>query len=359
MAQVLVERMLALRPGQTLLMDGPTIGAPLFERVAARAGAIGAHVVVEAMPEGVERALLAASSPETLAREHLAHSALMRTVDATLRIDAAFESDGLEGVPADRYPAWQRGRRPGGRIRAERHMAGTLRWAVALWPCAAFAREAGLDEAAFADLVFRAARCDEPDPIGTWARQGEAQARLIGELERGSELRIVAPGTDLTLGIGGRVWRNSCAVRNLPDGEVFTGPRETSAEGTITFSYPGTRGGRRVDGIRLSFEGGVITEATAAVGQDVLDAALATDEGARRVGEIGIGTNYRIDRFTSHTILDEKIGGTVHVALGSGYPETGSTNESAIHWDLVCDLREGGEVLLDGKALRVADWIPA
>jgi aminopeptidase len=358
MAQLVVERMLALEDGQTLLVEGPDLAAPLIERVAARAAARGVHVTVQAMPAGVERAILEASSAGTLAREQRVHSALMRTVDATLRIDAADEVAGLADVPADRYPAWQAGRHPGNVIRHQRHAAGELRWAVVLWPCTAYAAEAGMSDAAYGDLVFHAARCDEADPVAAWATQGEAQQQLIGELAAGTELHVQGPGTDLRLRIAARTWRNSSAVRNLPDGEVFTGPHEASAEGTITFSYPGTHAGRRVNGIRLAFEHGVVVEATAAEGQDVLDAALATDEGARRLGEIGIGTNYRLDRFTSRTLLDEKIGGTVHVALGSAYPETGSKNQSAIHWDLVCDLRQGGELLLDGRVLQTSGRFP-
>jgi aminopeptidase len=351
MAALLVERMLALRDGQSLLVESPALAAPLIERVAARAAARGVHVTVQAMPAGVERAILAASTAETLAREHRIHSTLMGIVDATLRIDAADDVAALSDVPAERYPAWQAGRHAGGMIRAQRHAAGELRWAVALWPCAAYAAEAGLSEEEYADLVFHAARCDDPDPVAAWTRQGEAQAGLIAELAEGSELHLLGPGTDLRLRVDGRTWRNSCAVRNLPDGEVFTGPHESSAAGHVTFSYPGTHGGRRVDRIRLAFERGVVVEATAGEGQDVLDAALRTDDGARRLGEIGIGTNYRLDRFTARTLLDEKIGGTVHVALGSAYPETGSRNRSAIHWDLVCDLRSGGELRLDGRAI--------
>ena len=145
---------------------------------------------------------------------------------------------------------------------------------------------------------------------------------------------------------------SSAAVTNIPDGEVFTGPHEDSAEGVVTFPFPAHHAGRRIDGVRLVFERGVVVEAHADDGQDVLDAALAIDAGARRLGEVGIGTNYALPRFTGRTLLDEKIGGTVHLALGSSYPETGGTNVSALHWDLVCDLRGGGELLLDGRAIQ-------
>ena len=352
MARILVERMLAIRDGQTVLIDADPLGEPLIERVVERCGALGAHTIVLSSADAIVRAALRSSSAATLEREHRAHSALMETVDAILRIDAASDARSLASVPADRYPALQRGRGPGNATRQRRTLDGSFRWAVALHPCRAYADEARLDLDAYADLVYGAAKCDLDDPIAAWERQGGEQARLIAIFETGSVVRLTAPGTDLTLRIDGRRWRNSCAARNLPDGEVFTGPLEDSAEGVVTFSYPGIHGGRPVDGIRLVFERGEVVEATARVGQDALDAALASDDGARRLGELGIGTNYGLQRFTSNTLLDEKIGGTVHLALGSGYPETGSTNRSAEHWDLVCDLRDGGEITLDGRVLQ-------
>ncbi len=349
---LVVERMLAIGDGETLVIEADPLAAPLVERVASRAATRGAHVVHVIAGERSLAPVLAAASVATLEREHRAHSALMATADALLRIDCESTSDGLVGVPVDRYPAYLRGRAPGAALRQARSLAGELRWAVALHPCAAFADAAGLSLAAYADLVYRAARCDEPDPVAAWTSQGEVQARLIETLSAGSELRITAPGTDLVLRVDGRTWRNSCAARNLPDGEVFTGPHERSATGVITFTYPARHGGRTVEGIRVELRDGEVVAASASVGEDALRAALATDAGARRVGEIGIGTNYRLDRFTARTLLDEKVGGTVHVAFGSGYPETGSTNRSAAHWDLVCDLRSGGAIALDGRAIQ-------
>jgi aminopeptidase len=352
MARLLVERMLAVGPGQTLLVECEPLAEPLLERVVRGAAARDAHVVVVSASERVRRALLEASSPATLAREHRAHTALMETVDAILRIECATSTRPNAGLAADRYPAYLRGRAPGNAVRQQRTLAGAFRWAVGLHPCAAFAAEAGLALADYEDLVYRAAKCDREDPEAAWDRQGAEQARLIELFEAGSELRILAPGTDIAMRIDGRRWRNSCAARNLPDGEVFTGPIEDSVAGVVEFTYPAIHGGQLVEGIRLVFERGEVVEATARTGQDVLDEALATDAGSRRLGEVGIGTNYGLERFTTSTLLDEKIGGTIHLALGSGYPETGSVNRSAEHWDLVCDLRAGGEIVLDGRTIQ-------
>ena len=169
---------------------------------------------------------------------------------------------------------------------------------------------------------------------------------------RGSRAAVRGPGTDLRLRIDGRHWRSSTALRNLPDGEVFTGPHEDRADGVVTFTYPARNAGLVAEGIRLVFRAGEVVEATAERGQEALDAALALDAGARRLGEVGIGTNFRLTRFCDHPLLDEKIGGTFHLALGRSYPETGGRNASNLHWDLVCDLRQGGEITLDGEIVQ-------
>jgi len=155
------------------------------------------------------------------------------------------------------------------------------------------------------------------------------------------------------MSVAGRSWMNSDGRRNMPSGEVFTGPLEGSAEGTITFDVPSSVQGVLVEGARLTFEGGRVVDATARRGEDMLLAQLDTDDGARRLGELGIGTNERVQRAILRTLFDEKIGGTVHLALGRSYPETGGVNESAIHWDLVCDLRRGGRLSLDGEPFQV------
>jgi aminopeptidase len=295
--------------------------------------------------------VLRAAPEAALARPSRIVQHIMETVDATLAIVGGDERE-LADVPAERITLRQRGRAPILETHLRRAAAQELRWAVALHPTEEDAREAGMAPAAFADLVYAAAFCDRDDPVAAWERQGEQQRRLLEVVAAGSEVRLQGPGTDLRLTIAGRTWRSSDAARNLPDGEVFTGPHEGSAEGTVAFTYPGLRNGRRIEGIRLRFAAGEVVEASSADEEDSLRAVLDTDDGARRLGEIGIGTNFRLDRFTANTLLDEKIGGTFHLALGRSYPETGGTNVSAVHWDLVCDLRHGGSIEVDGRTIQ-------
>ncbi len=181
----------------------------------------------------------------------------------------------------------------------------------------------------------------------------DRQAALVQRLTGSREVRIEAEGTDLRLSVEGRTWINSDGRRNMPSGEVFTGPVENSAEGTIRFEVPSSTRGVEVSGVELTFSAGEVVSARADRGDEVLQAALQTDAGARFLGELGIGTNTGIDRPTFSTLLDEKIAGTVHLALGRSYPETGGVNESALHWDLICDLRDGGRIEVDGEPLQI------
>ncbi len=330
-----------------------------MERIAWHASAAGALPCVRLLPDGLERALLDAP-PEALAATDPVALHAWQTADALVRVHARSAADDLADVPADRIAAAARGRGPLREVHLARSAAGALRWAVTLHPCAALAEEAGLGLAAYADLVYAAAFADLPDPVAAWEEQAARQAGLVDVLAGTRELRFTAPGTDIRLRVDGRAWRSSAGNRNLPDGEVFTGPLEHSAEGVVEFTYPIAKEGRVVEGIRLVFAAGRVVEATARRGEDVLRALLDQDEGARRLGEVGIGTNMGLDRFTGQILLDEKIGGSFHLALGAGYPETGSTNRSGEHWDMICDLRSGGEILADGVPIqRDGRFLPA
>jgi aminopeptidase len=232
-----------------------------------------------------------------------------------------------------------------------REQALKRRWCSTLWPTHAGAQQAGMSLAGFEAFVERALFLDQPDPVRAWGELRGFQDALIERLRGARELRIEADGTDVTLNVKGRTWVNSDGRRNMPSGEVFTGPHEASANGRIRFGVPSSPAGIDVAGVDLEFRDGLVVAAAAERGDDYLQRALATDDGARRLGEIGIGTNFGIDRAIGATLFDEKIGGTVHLALGRSYPETGARNESALHWDLICDLRQGGRLTADGETI--------
>jgi aminopeptidase len=251
----------------------------------------------------------------------------------------------LAGVDPARLARAARAREP---LRAARL---ARRWAVTLWPTAAAAQQAGMGTREFADFVSRALFLDRDDPAGAWGELREFQAGLIERLAPAREIRIEADGTDLRLNVEGRTWVNSDGRRNMPSGEVFTGPVETSAEGVVRFSIPTTPRGVVVEDVVLEFREGRVVSARAERGDAYLQATLGTDPGARVLGELGIGTNFGIDRPIGAILFDEKIALTVHLALGRSYPETGGVNESSIHWDLICDLRQGGQLSADGEII--------
>jgi aminopeptidase len=269
-----------------------------------------------------------------------------RRIDAAIGIQAPADPFELADVDPAKIARVARARRD------VREQTMKKRWCSTLWPTEAAARHAGLSPEEFEDFVARALFLTEPDPLAAWAGLRHFQQDLIERLAPASELRIEAEGTDLRLRVKGRTWINSDGHRNMPSGEVFTGPLETSAEGRIRFDIPSGPPGRDIRGVELTFRDGEVVEARADEGEEFLHAALATDDGARRVGEVGIGTNFGIDRPVGAILFDEKIGGTVHVALGRSYQETGGRNRSAVHWDLICDLRRGGRITADGEVVQ-------
>jgi aminopeptidase len=267
--------------------------------------------------------------------------------DALVSIIAPTNTRTLANVDPARIARAGRARKPIQEARL------SSRWCGTLWPTPAGAQEAGMSDEDYAAFVTGALFLDRPDPMKAWQELSARQALLVERLAAGSEVRIQALDTDLRLRVDGRTWINSDGKHNMPSGEVFTGPLEDSAQGAIRFTIPSSPRGVEVADVRLTFDAGRVVEARAEHGDDYLQAALETDGGARFLGELGIGTNAGIDRPTGSILLDEKMAGTVHLALGRSYPETGGSNSSALHWDMICDLREGGQLSVDGERIAL------
>jgi aminopeptidase len=268
-------------------------------------------------------------------------------VDANLGITATADVRELVGVDPAKITRLARARRP------LREAVMKKRWCSTLWPTEALAGQAGMTFSEYQAFVSRALFLNQPDPVRSWGGLRTFQAKLIERLQSARDVRIEAEGTDLTLRVAGRTWVNSDGKRNMPSGEVFTGPHENSANGRVRFTVRSAPEGVDVDGVELEFADGEVVAARADTGEEYLRRALETDAGAKFLGELGIGTNFGIDRPTGTILFDEKIGGTVHLALGRSYPETGGKNASALHWDLICDLRAGGRLTADGDVLML------
>jgi aminopeptidase len=345
-AALLTEYCLDVQPGQQVLVRSTTLAAPLLRALHAAILERDAWPLLRAELPGVEEDFHAFARDRHLDSFGSIAEAEAAQADLSLTIQAPFNTRALADVDPERIARMARSRAPLSELRMQKSWCGTL------WPTPAGAQQAGMSDDAFAAFVRGALFLDRDDPAGGWRELGAFQARLIERLRGARELRIEAEGTDLTLRVDGRTWANSDGKRNMPSGEVFTGPLENSAHGVIRFTVPSSPRGVAVEDVELTFRDGEVVSARAGRGDEYLQRTLATDPGARRLGEIGIGTNRGIDRAIGAILFDEKIGGTVHLALGRSYPETGGVNESAVHWDLICDLRDGGRLTADGEVVQ-------
>jgi aminopeptidase len=347
LARVLVDYSVEAGEGEQILVAGGAAAEPLTKEVYTRLLQTGAVPIPQVALQGLQELFFEHAKDIHYEKTPPITRSVYEAADAVISIMAPHNTRALAGVD----PAKQRAL--GKRDKALQDLILSKdRWALTLFPTQALAQESEMGLEAYEDFAFEAMGLDEEDPVRFWREKAEEQGRLIERLEVAREVRIVGPETDLTLSVAGRKFLNGDGKHNMPCGEVFTGPVEDSANGSIYFGIPVAVAGREVSGVRLRFEGGRVVEASAEKGEGYLHAMLDADEGARYLGEIGIGTNYGIRRATKNILFDEKLGGTVHLAVGRSYEKTGGKNDSSVHWDLICDLREGGELYADGEVLQ-------
>jgi aminopeptidase len=360
LADVLVGYSTGVKPGELVLIQGDVVARPLVQAVYERVLEAGAHPFWYATDESLEEILLERGSDEQVGFPVPYLMDFIERCDVRIAFWAETNTRAASNVPADRS-AKAAGRKRGFMKRfMERESAGELRWVGTQYPTSASAQDAEMSLRTYERFVFEAGLLHLDDPAAAWHNIAERQQRVADWLADRKELRFRRPAcdrfgeTDLTVSIDGGRWINCSGGSNFPDGEVFTGPQ--GADGVACYTFPAVYNGREVEGIRLRFEGGRVVDASATKNEDFLIAMLDQDAGARTMGEIAIGTNYAIKRYTKNTLFDEKIGGTFHAAVGAGYPESGNTNESALHWDMVCDLRPeggaGGTIEADGEVFH-------
>ena len=354
LAQILVRFSVEVKEGDVTVIQGTSSAEPLLVAVYEEVVKAGGLPIVQMAPEEASAIFFRHASEAQL--DWLSPTALWQAENADVRIAILAEDNtrALSNVDPAKQARAQKARQPLMETSMKRSANDDdpYRWVLTAFPTNAYASEAGLSLREYEDFYYKACLVDDPDPITAWERQSDEVKRLAEWMEGKEEVHITGPGTDIKLGIAGRKFIPCYGLRNMPDGEFFTGPVEDAVDGEVAFSFPAVYGGREVAGVRFRFEGGKIVDASAERGEEYLIKMLDTDDGARRLGELGIGTNYGIATGTKEILLDEKIGGTVHMAIGQSYPETGGTNESAVHWDMVCDLRQGGLITVDGTELQ-------
>jgi aminopeptidase len=352
LARILVEHSTGVGRGDVCVIEGPVAAEPLVRALYERVLAAGGHPIVNLDLDGAAATFFEHGSDEQIEWVAPPDRWVAEEADVRIRLLASRNTRELSAVEPARQTLRQKAMAPLMEAMMQRAASGEHRWALTIFPTDAYAWGAGMSLDDYEDFYFRACLTDADDPVAAW-RQAAGETRRLSEWIAGrEEVRITGPGTDLTLNVAGRTFIAADGKHNMPDGEFFTGPIEDSAEGEIAFHLPATYGGREVAGVRFRFEGGEVVDASAERGEEFLHEMLDTDPGARRLGELGIGTNYGIADGTGEILLDEKIGGTVHLAIGKSYPDTGGVNDSAVHWDMICDLRRGGRIEVDGETLQ-------
>ncbi len=349
LADLLAHYSIQVQPKQRVLIHGEFGGEPLLAAVFRKCLAAGAYPFVLPYTRDYFDSIFRYATPEQHGPLYEPLTEMVKTFDARVRILGELNTREASGFDPELVAhLWAENGRMSN-IMLEREARGEMRWVLSLFPTQAYAQDANMSLTEYEDFVYNACMPDADDPVGYWKKVEARQAKAIEWLKGKKSVRVTAPGTDLTLGITGRPFINCACQVNVPDGEIFTSPVEDSANGYVHFTYPTLYEGFEVSGARLEFKDGKVVKASADKGEDFLLKKLDTDPGARYLGEFAIGTNEGIDRFTGQILFDEKIGGSFHLAVGHGYPEALSQNDSIVHWDMICDLRQGGEIRVDGE----------
>jgi len=350
LGDLLVNYSLGLQPGQLLRIDAATVASPLVTEAYRYALRAGANARTRIDIEGLDVIAVAESSDEQLVFVSDVERYEVEQVDAVMTIWAERNTRSLSQADPERVSRRIASRRELTKRLWERIDAGEAKWVGTRFPTEAHAQDAEMSLADYEDFVYAACHVlEHEDPVAHWRAVSKELNARARELETFRELRIVGPDTDLRVNVEGRSWLAADGKLNMPDGEIFTSPVETETEGDIRFSFPAIFYGRAVEDVRLRFEGGRVVDAEAKTANDYLQSLLDMDEGSRILGEVAFGLNYEIDHFTRDILFDEKIGGTIHLALGSSFKKLGGENDSGLHWDMICDLRSDGEVYADGE----------
>jgi len=351
LAYILVNHSLRIKKNDLFLISGNSVASPLILEVYQQALKRGAFPYTRVAVEGLPETFYNNASEKQLKYISPVSKFEIENIDAHLGINSQINTRSMTNVDPKKQAITSSAHQPIHDIFLNRTAKKELRWCLTQYPTNASAQDAEMSLEEYEDFIFKAAHVDKKDPIAHWKNVYKEQEKIRKLLQSKKKLHVIAKDTDLTVSVVGRKWINCYGKENFPDGEVFTGPVENSAEGHISYSFPASHGGRLVEDIQLWFKKGKVVKSDASHGKKALNSLLDMDKGSRYIGEFAFGTNYGVKKYTKNTLFDEKIGGTIHIAVGMGYPETGSKNKSGLHWDMMCDLRKHGEVYADGELI--------
>lgn len=347
LAKVLINYSLNIQPGEHLVIQTTPLADELTLAAYEEAIKAGAHVMVLNQVPGTREIFFKHASDGQLTHIAPMQKFMLENTDAFLRIWADSNTRALSGIDPQKLAQFGRANAEMSKLMMQRSASGELKWCLTVYPTNAMAQDADMSLMDYTEFVYGAGMLNEDDPVKFWQEEAERQHKLIDWLKGRKDVVIKGSNIDITMSIEGRTFLESAGTHNFPSGEVFASPVENSVNGWVRFKYPAIHNGQEIHDIQLWFENGKVVKEEAAKNQALLTALLDTDEGARYLGELGIGTNYGIQRFTKNMLFDEKIGGTIHLAVGAGFPEGGGKNESGLHWDMLCDMSDG-EIRVDG-----------
>lgn len=347
-ARLLIDYCLDIKPGHKLYVKSTTLAEPLLRELYREGLKAGAHVVIDMSFREQGRILYQEGSADQLEFVSPLTKAAMEDFDAYLVVRAPYNLKEEQNVDRDKQKHRQEATQWLSKLYFTRTADGSLTRSLCQFPTAAGAQEAGMSLEEYEHFIYDACKLYEDDPKAAWLEVRDRQQAVVDYLNSAKHVRYKCGKTDISFSVEGRTWINSDGRTNMPSGEVFTGPVEDSVQGSVYFNYPSIYMGTEVRGITLHVTGGQVVSWSAEQGQDILDKVFEVD-GARYFGEVAIGTNYNIQRPTKNILFDEKIGGTIHMAVGQSYKQTGGTNTSAIHWDMITDMKEGGQIYIDDK----------
>jgi aminopeptidase len=351
LAKLIVRYSINAKKGDEILISAPTEAEPLALEMVREVLKAGAHPISIPIMERAEEIFYEEAKEHQLNYCSPFKKFIYEKLDGLIRVLADSNTRMLSNVPPQKLAKTSAAAMPIRKIFMERSANKELMWCGLPFPTNAMAQEASMSLSEYEDFVYSACLVDKSDPIAEWKKIKKAQQGMVNRLNKVSKLEFYGLETELKMSVKGRIWINCCGDHNMPDGEVFTGPIENSVNGKIQFTYPGIYMGKEVEDIRLEFKKGKVVNASAEKGKELLRNLINIDDGAKRLGEVAIGTNNGIKKFTKKILFDEKIGGTIHMALGSSYAETNGKNLSAIHWDMIKDMKKNSEIIADGKTV--------
>lgn len=349
LARLACEYSVTLKKGDVLLIKGNTHSLPLIQAIYKHALQLGALPYVEMDFTDSDYMLYKHGDPEVITKLTPWAENMYHNLNALITIFCTGNSNALKNIDHDVFGKRQAEIRKIRKIRHTREAEGLFKWTIVPYVNEALAQNAGMSLEEYSDFVFEACKLNDSDPIESWKEVQAMQDKVIKYISGKKTIRIVGEKTDATFSLDGRKWINCCGLINMPDGEVFTSPVENSANGYMYFDIPSTYNGVEAEGIYLEFKDGIVVHSEAKVGDEFVKKMLKLDEGANKVGEIAFGTNTNISKATRNILIDEKIGRTLHIAIGSSYLSAGGKNESGLHWDIIKTMTNGGKVYFDGE----------